>query len=332
VTRGVPGRLARYGPRSARAVRLLRRPETYRSIAREALWTLRPQDLPTQPSSWPLPTVSGGLSVGWPQRSPWPGALRWVETLRQGLAAHVPIDLVEIEQPYVNMVFFDVRVGDLSHRVAIDYGDANELSAATVDSARLIFKLQYAETGYGTDDVVPGGYIVGQPQLYKYLSRLRRTRDRDAPRYEVYGRFGPHGLPVRERVVTDLVRQDRFAFHGSLGTVLYVESLCEAARSRVCVDLPGRGYFCYRLADYLSIGSCIVAIPHENRLHVPLVDGEHIALAAPDGSDFVDRCTHYLEHDDERTRLVHGSREYFDRYLHPDQLAAYYLTTLLERL
>ncbi len=129
-----------------------------------------------------------------------------------------------------------------------------------------------------------------------------------------------------------LARQDRFAFHGSLGTVLYVESLCEAARSRVCVDLPGRGYFCYRLADYLAIGSCVVAVPHRNRLHVPLVDGVQIGFSAPDGSDFVDRCAYYLEHADEQASLVRGSREYFDRYLHPAQLGAYYLVTTLERL
>jgi hypothetical protein len=324
-------RFARYGPRAARAARLLRRPETYRSIALEALWTSRPQEVPALPPSWPLP-AAGELSVGWPDRSSWPGALRWVETLRQGLAAHVPIDLVEIEQPFVNMVFFDLRVGGRSHRIAIDYADANDISEGAAGVARLTFKLQYSEDGYGTDDVIPGGYIVGQPQLYAYLARLRRSRDLDKPLYEVYGRFGPHGLPVREQVVTELARQHRFAFHGSLGTVLYVESLREAARSRVCVDLPGRGYFCYRLADYLAIGSCIVAIPHKNRLHVPLVDGEHIAFAAPDGSDFVERCAHYLEHADERERLARGSREFFDRYLHPAQLGAYYLATIVDRL
>jgi hypothetical protein len=323
---------ARFKPRAGRALRLLRRPETYRSIALEALWTRRPQALPLRPPSWPLPAaLAGRVSIDWPVGSPWPGALRWVETLRQGLAAHVPVALAEIEQPYVNMVFFDLRIGGRRHRLAIDYADASELTGAA-GSAELVFKLQYAEEGYGSDEVVPGGYIVGQPQLYAYLSRLRRARDERAPLYDVYGRFGPHGLPVREQVVAKLAAQDRFAFHGSLGTVLYVESLREAARSRVCVDLPGRGYFCYRLADYLAIGSCIVAIPHKNRLHVPLVDGEHIAFAAPDGSDFVDRCQHFLEHDDERERLIRGSRDYFDRYLHPAQLGAYYLTTAIDRL
>jgi hypothetical protein len=293
---------------------------------------MQPRETPVASSSWPLPGTASAMSVGWPERSPWPGALRWVETLRHGLAAHVAVEPVEIEQPYVNMVFFEVRVGDRSHRVAIDYADTNELSPDAVASAEVIFKLQYAEAGYGDDSVVPGGYIVGQPQLYKYLSRLRRIRDREDPRYDVYGRFGPHGLPERERVMSALARQDRFAFHGSLGTVLYVESLCEAAMSRVCVDLPGRGYFCYRLADYLAIGSCVVAVPHKNRLHVPLVDGVQIGFSAPDGSDFVDRCAYFLEHPDEQASLVRGSREYFDRYLHPVQLGAYYLATTLERL
>jgi len=333
VTGGHPSRLDRYRPRAARAVGLLGRRETYRSLALEAIWTMRPRELARRPPSWAIPAPAAGrLSVDWPLESQWPGALAWVETLRQGLAAHVPVNRSEIDQPFVNTVFFDVRVGARTHRVAIDYADSNEIVAEGAHPARLLFKLQYAEDGYGRDDVVPGGYVVGQPQLYKYLARLRRLRDLKPPLYDVYGRFGAHGLPVREQVMAELARQERFAFHGSLGTVLYVESMRESARARVCVDLPGRGYFCYRLADYLAIGSCIVAVPHRNRLPVPLVDGEHVIFSAPDGADFVERCLELLGDPEARQRLVQGSREYFDRYLHPAQLAAYYLSTVLERL
>jgi hypothetical protein len=67
-------------------------------------------------------------------------------------------------------------------------------------------------------------------------------------------------------------------------------------------------------------------------LHVPLIDGEHVALAREDLSDLVEVCARYVDADGERERLGRQAREFFDRYLHRDQVAAYYLHTCLERL
>lgn len=70
----------------------------------------------------------------------------------------------------------------------------------------------------------------------------------------------------------------------------------------------------------------MVSVRPRNLLHVPLVDGEHVAFARPDLSDLVELCRYYLEHDEEREAMGRRAREYFDRYLHREQLASYYLS------
>jgi hypothetical protein len=58
----------------------------------------------------------------------------------------------------------------------------------------------------------------------------------------------------------------------------------------------------------------------------------HIIYARKDLSDLIDLCRLYLEKDDAREALRLNSRSFFDRYLHRDQLAAYYLRCCLDRL
>jgi hypothetical protein len=325
--------ISRYGPRIARAARLLRRPGTYASLARETLWTRTPWPLEPLPLSWPLePSSLAGVSVTWPASSPWWGALRWLQTLRDGLAAHVPVSQGPVEQERVNMVVFELTVDGTAHRVAVDFDDGSEIDADVAVRVPVYFKLQHTADGYAQASVVPGGYVVAQASLYRYLGRLRALRDGNRPEYDVYGRFGAYGQPVRERVLDELTQQRRFRFRGSLGTVLYIESMQEVARSRICVDLPGRGSFCYRLADYLAVGACVVAVPHTNVLHVPLVDREHLVYAEKDGSGIVELCASLLGDEAAQAAYVSRSREFFDRYLEPRQLAAYYLTTALGRV
>ncbi len=97
------------------------------------------------------------------------------------------------------------------------------------------------------------------------------------------------------------------------------------------IDVPGEDPVSYRLVEYMAVGACIVAYPHKARLHVPLVDREHLAYTKEDLSDLVELCAHYLDHPEERERLVANSRAYFDKYLHRDQLSAYHLHEVLAR-
>jgi hypothetical protein len=67
-------------------------------------------------------------------------------------------------------------------------------------------------------------------------------------------------------------------------------------------------------------------------MHVPLVDGEHLIYAQPDLSDLAPLCANLISDASERERLAANARDYFDRYLTPRQLGAYYVRSLLEAL
>ena len=128
-----------------------------------------------------------------------------------------------------------------------------------------------------------------------------------------------------------LSEQSAFGFTGSTQRVRHGQSLREVAQAKICIDLPGNGDFCFRLIDYLAIGACIIGPAHRTVMHVPLVDREHLVHCEPDLSDLVSLCKRYLQDDDERRRMTSNARSYFDRYLHRDQLSAYYLHIALER-
>ena len=100
-----------------------------------------------------------------------------------------------------------------------------------------------------------------------------------------------------------------------------------------CDRLAGQWrLYMFRLIDYLSVGICIVGPPHRTELPVSLVDRRHIILCGPDLSDLVSLCQQYLEDDTARRQVARNVREYFDRYLHRDQLSSFYLLQLFKKL
>jgi Glycosyl transferases group 1 len=308
---------------------------TWHDRLRERYLKLFPAARPGVPLSWPVDADEArGLLVRWPARYQWPGAGQWVEHLRRGLRRHVRVHEAPVEQTDEGAVTIElVRRGKV-HAIVLDYSDyLDRIHRPGLERAVVYFKMQYRQGGYGTDRIVPGGYVNPSDDYYKYIPSLRSVRDHRPPDYDVYGRFGlSFAREVRRRAVEVLRGQSRFRYEGSLNVVRYHRSLEEAARARVCIDLPGNGDFCFRLIDYLGIGSCVVAARHRTVLHVPLEDRKHIVYANDDLSDFVALCQYYLEHDDERNEIARNSRDFFDRYLHRDQLAAYYLATALERI
>ena len=319
--------------RIARALRLvLTNPRTLQYLALDATWSFRSElRVPPLPLSWPLPPDKmARVEIRWPEHVPLPDAPWWEPKLRAAFAAHTRLVPARIDHPFTSVLFLEAAVDGQLHRIAIDYRDSNELTPKCANSAELYFKLQFSNDGYPHQQVVPGGYFVGQPKYYRYLTRLRALRERRET-LEVYGRFGPRGEALRERVTSLLRNQEQFVYSGGLGTAIYGQYLRETAQSKVAVDLPGHGWLCYRLAEYLGLGACVVAIPHRNRLHVPLVDRKHVAYTSPDGRDVVDLCSYYLEHDEERLAMMRNALDYFDRFVDYRQLGSYYLSTILER-
>lgn len=317
--------------------RLLGTLASWKHIVRERALKLAADHRSPFPPSWNLdPADAGHLVVRWPTEYQWSEAHHWVRHLLSGMQRLVRVERHPIAQAYEGLVMIELAVEGESrkgrpHKIAIDYSDyMDRVERAALDEAALYFKLQYLREGYGSAKVVPGGYVNPAQDYYKYVGWLRSVKDRRPPRFDVYGRFGLRfAADTRRRAVEMLRAQDRFGYEGDVAIVRYSRSLEEAAQAKVCIDLPGNGDFCFRLIDYLGIGACIVAPRHRTLLHVPLEDRKHIVFAREDLSDLVELCQHYLTHDAEREAIVRQSREFFDRYLHRDQLAGYYLSQSL---
>jgi hypothetical protein len=305
-------------------------PRLWRDLAVETWWRARPCPEASAPPSWPLREEAlSATTVRWPERYGWPLADTWLDPVRRGLARWVRVETAAIEQPYRSVAIFHVVLDGAAHEVALDYSDFMPLEPEAVSRCPVYFKMQHASEGYGYANVVPGGYI--SRDVYPFLGRARSRRDRREFAHDVYGRFSPN-RPSRRRALSALTSQSAFAYLGGPRIVRYSRSLRETAAAKVCVDLPGRGDFCFRLLDYLAIGSCVVGPPHRTVLHVPLVDGRHIVRVSEDMSDLVEVCARYVRDDDAREQVARQARDFFDRYLHRDQIGAYYLHTCHERL
>lgn len=295
------------------------------------LFAVRP-DLADSP--WALPKDKLDTTiVRWPRTYQWSEASDWVDVLKTGFRRHIRVDIIDnIPQPYKGTVIFQIETAGRPRDVAIGYSDYMPIDDDCARAVDLYFKMQYDREGYRYDHVVPGGYVPGGRLLYFHLAKMRELRGQCDFSYDVTGRFGlDYAREIREKAVNILAAQAKFEFEGGMKTVTYPEFLSEIARSKICIDLPGLGDFCFRLVNYLAIGSCVIAYPHRTMLNGPLVDGQHIVYCKPDFSDLVDLCEYYLKHDDEREAIANNAREFFDTYLHRDSLVRYYLHTCIER-
>jgi hypothetical protein len=193
--------------------------------------------------------------------------------------------------------------------------------------------MQHQEEGYEYDNVLPGGYVAKRALMYKFLPRLRASRDRRRFVHDVYGRFSLTFQPeLRQRIADLLSGEDDFEYEGGTGIALYSRHLRDITRSRVCIDVPGQGPLCHRLVDYLAVGSCVVGVRPRVVLPVPLEHEHHVYWVREDLSDLVDVCRHLVVSAEARETLAQNARDYFDRFLHEDQLADYYLHSCLARL
>jgi hypothetical protein len=268
----------------------------------------------------------------WPVQYEWAPARLWVDPLRVGLGRLVQIMPTEIPQPYGGIVMLEADLDGQRHEIAIDYSDDVELQDECLDRSSVYFKMQFLEEGYGSDAVVAGGFVPAGQSVYRFMTPLREMRRRTAA-VDVYGRFGlSHATDIRRRAVGLLREQSRLSYRGSDGLVLYTQHLRDIAQSRVCVDLPGRGALCHRLVDCLAVGACVVGPRPPTRLHVPLEEGRHITYVGDNLDGLIDACTVLVSDSTARERRYRETSEFFDRYLHRDQLGGYYLRTLLDML
>ena len=293
----------------------------------DRLAALRTPEAPDARRTWALDaSLRRAITVRWPRHYAWPATSAWVDPLLYGMRKLVRVEMADIPQPHQGVVIIQLVTHGRSHVIGIDYSDLSGISQEGVNSCDLYFKMQFAREGYRWDHVVPGGYPARSDIIYHLLGKERHLRARHGFAYDVYARFGlEYGAEIRERAVALLSADTRFGFHGGLQPIRYTRSLGEVARSRVCVDMPGKGDFCFRLVDYLAVGACIVGPPHRTAMPVPLIDRTHLAYCRDDLSDLADLCAYFSNHDDQRERLAANARAYFDSYLHREQLSRYYL-------
>lgn len=319
--------------------RLLKSPSTYKNLAIDTAWNVRRGPESSVPLSWPLDLERlAAVTVRWPttylsgsaglQPEGESRMARRLESLRAAMATMTRTELRDIPQPYASVVLIEAVADGELYEVAIDQSPYLHVDEACAERCLLYFKRHFRDEGYPQENVVPGGFApLDHKTLHRHLHHLRRRKRLP---HDVYSRFSLKFSPqVRGPVLDLLSAQDRFEFEGGTRMTMYTEYLRDIASSRVCIDVPGEGPLSYRLVEYMAVGACIVAYPHYARLHVPLVDREHLVYTKEDLSDLVDLCAFYVENPDERMRLVENSRDFFDRYLHRDQLAAYHLHTLL---
>jgi hypothetical protein len=271
------------------------------------------------------------VSIEWPTTYQWPDARIWVDTLLAGFKKRVHVKFAPIAQPYRGVVNFRFIRREKANEVIVDYSDYPEINEEAAARCPVYFKMQHLRDGYARANVLPGGYVSDSRSIYLWLSRLRRMRDRRQFDFDVYGRFSTEfAAATRRRAVELLSAQKSFRFEGGLKKVKYLDFLKEIARAKVCIDLPGEGDFCFRLVNYLAVGACVVGPRHRTVLNAQLVDGVHIAYTKDDLSDLVELCQFYLENAEAREAMCRSSRDFFEKYLHVDNLTAYYLRACLD--
>jgi hypothetical protein len=272
--------------------------------------------------------VRRGLRVRWPRRHGQPNAAGWLAPIRRGIASHVAVEETDIAQPPGNVVLLEAVCDGHVLRAAIDYDDQSALHACA-PSVDLYFKLQYLREGYGLATVRPGGFVSRHLSLYRFAHRWRALRRRSPPSIDVLGRFGLNwAQQIRTQAIGMLREQDRFEFRGGASPVWWGAYMDEMCTARVCLDLPGRGEFCYRLVEYLAVGACVIGPELAVEMPVPLQSGVHLQRVPRSLEGLVDWCERLLADDALRSRTQEAAADYFDRYLALDQLGAYYVDCL----
>jgi hypothetical protein len=273
------------------------------------------------------------VSITWPSRYQWAHAAGFTETVKTALARLGVLRVEPTSQVHPGVVMLSCLVDGRAIMVALEYSDNHDfINEQALADCSLYIKFQFREKGYPDSRIIRGGYPVTGLDYYRYY-RAFRKRYVGGRRIDVLGRFGYRFQEeLRRKAVEMLSAAPDIDFVGRGPRVRYSRFLREAASARLCLDLPGNGPFTFRVPEFLGLGSCMIAPRYTTALHEPLVPGVHYVAIADDLSDLLDSCRYYLSHDHEREKIAIAGREFFDRYLHCDHLAAYYVRNILDRL
>lgn len=297
---------------------------TLAAVTGDGVWRL----LPPCPAPVAADTYLDRVHIAWPHHYQHPNADPFVAGIRDAFAVGGRLTTRDIPQPYEGVVVFEVDPGEGERIVAIDYFDLPEINPECAAKVDVYFKMQYLRGGYGPDfaHVRPGGYVTSAATMYRNWCRFRRLHRTSQPSTVIFGRFGLRFSADVRRLALDLLSQDaRLEFAGGARQTKLSWYLREMARAGVCIDLPGRGPFCYRLVEAMAMGACVIGPPHATRLPVELRPGIEIVQCREDLSDLADLCALYSHDPEAAERVGQAAASYFDEHLHPMRLISYYV-------
>ena len=208
-----------------------------------------------------------GVQIFWPKRYAWPEAEKWVGSTMQEMRRFVTVKAEDIGHTNEELVELHLICDGETYPVVIDFTDySDHIDAECLGRAIRYFKMQYRQGGYGSERVVPGGYVNVSPRILNYLPSLRRVRRKGPEAFDVYGRFGLRfGGELRTRVVSTLSDQKSFRYEGGLKLLRYSRYLKEVARARFALICRGMAIFVTDLwiTSPSALVSWLVAIiPH----------------------------------------------------------------------
>jgi hypothetical protein len=273
------------------------------------------------------------IRITWPSAYQWSHTGSFADSLKYALARAGVLRVAPTPQAHRGTVRLFCEIDDRAHIIAIDYMDKpDRINAEALAECSLYLKFQYREEGYADSRIVAGGYSVSSRDYYRYY-RTFRSRADDDRRIGVLGRFSyKFQGELRSKAVEMLSSARDVHFVGAGSRVRYSRFHRDVASARLSLDLPGNGPFTFRVPEFLGLGTCLISPRYPTMLHQPLVPGVHYITIADDLSDLLEKCRYYLAHEDERASIAKAGQEYFDRYLHCDQVASYFLRTVLDRL
>ena len=284
--------------------------------------------------TWPLtPEDLRRVRITWPAAVDWLPSANIVETQKYALSKLGVLDVQHTKQDQEGVILLPCMVDERPHLIVLDYSDYPDfINSRALADCSLYLKMEHAARGYADPRILPAGYSVTGLDYYRFYAQYR-ARYANRRQIDVVGRFGfQFQETIRRKAIQLLSDAPDINYVGAGGKVRYSRFLREVASARLCLHMPGNGPFTHRVAEFLGLGSCMISIRFTTSLHVPLEPGVHYVEVADDLSNLIERCRHYLANDEEREQIARNGSELFDRYVHCDQLAAYYLRTIIDRL
>ena len=285
-------------------------------------------------ATWPLSKRDlARISITWPTVYQHPPAAFFYATLKDAFHRLRVLRFEHTEQVHKGAVLLVCVVDGHRHLVALDGSDDKDfINHAALDPSSLYIKMMFREEGYDDPRIIRGGYPVTLRDYYRYFMAYRRLGNAN-PSIDVMARFGyEFQRDFRLRAVNLLRSAPEIHCVGTTGKVRYSRFLREAASARLSLNLPGNGPFTHRVVEFLGLGTCMMSLRLTASLHVPLIPGTHYVVIADDLSDLLMKTRYYLAHEDERKKIALAGAEFFDRYLHSEQLVQYMIRKILDHL